>query len=183
MADTCLILFFSGISNALRIPGDANICNVFSIFATRLKHLKRVLNSSNAFETLQRVLNICNAFETFKTCFEYLQRLWNKTSFKSFKRVANIASRVSIFSSAWLCQQSSWNRNLSVVRRSVIISERNARISFKFWLLLPLGHTLGRFLIFFYEMFFVFVNMGPNGRNNLQNATPSNHSWFFPSFF
>ena len=40
-----------------------------------------------------------------------------------------------IFSSAWRCQQSSWNRNLSVVRPSVrvaIISEPNARISFKF---------------------------------------------------
>ncbi len=27
--------------------------------------------------------------------------------------------------------------------RVAIISEPNARISFKFWLLLPLGHTLG----------------------------------------
>ncbi len=43
-----------------------------------------------------------------------------------------------------------------------IISEPNARISFKFWLLLPLGHMLGPFLIkknnififyFFYEYF------------------------------
>ena len=39
----------------------------------------------------------------------------------------------------------------SVVRPSVritIISEPNARICFKFWLLLPLSHTLGRFLNF-----------------------------------
>ena len=28
-----------------------------------------------------------------------------------------------------------------------IISEPNARISFKFWLLLPLGHTLGHFYL------------------------------------
>ncbi len=40
---------------------------------------------------------------------------------------------------------------LSVVRPSVcvaIISEPNAQISFKFWLLLPLSHTLGCFLNF-----------------------------------
>ncbi len=41
--------------------------------------------------------------------------------------------------------------------RVAIISEPNARISFKFWLLLPLSHTPGRFFIFF----FIFVNMGP----------------------
>ena len=40
--------------------------------------------------------------------------------------------------------------------RVSIISVPNARISFKFWLLLALGHTLGRFLNFwkkkpFYE--------------------------------
>ncbi len=39
----------------------------------------------------------------------------------------------------------------SVIRhpsvRDTIISEPNAQISFKFWLLLPLGHTLGIFLI------------------------------------
>ncbi len=58
-------------------------------------------------------------------------------------------SKPYFFSSAWLCQQSSWNRNLSVVHRLsvhvAIISEPNARISFKLWLLLPLSHTLGLF--------------------------------------
>ncbi len=47
-----------------------------------------------------------------------------------------------------LCQQSSWNRNSSFVRSSVrgaLISEPNASISFKFWLLRPLDHTLWRF--------------------------------------
>ena len=47
----------------------------------------------------------------------------------------------------------------------------NAWFSFKFWLSLPLGHMLGRFLnfwIFFFcfiflRIFFVFVNMGPIG--------------------
>ena len=61
-----------------------------------------------------------------------------------------------IFSSVWLCQQSSWNRNcpssvvrrLSSVRDVTIISETNMRISFKFWLLLPLGHTPRLLLIF-----------------------------------
>ena len=47
-------------------------------------------------------------------------------------------------------------RPLSVVHPSPVrvtsISEPNARISFKFWLLLPLG--------------FVFVNMGPYGSEN-----------------
>ncbi len=40
---------------------------------------------------------------------------------------------------------------LSSVRPSVrvaIISEPNAQIPFKFWLLLPLGHTLGHFVEF-----------------------------------
>ena len=36
---------------------------------------------------LQRVLNICNAFETFATCFGYLQRV-----LKHLKRVANISN-------------------------------------------------------------------------------------------
>ncbi len=36
----------------------------------------------------------------------------------------------------------------SSVVRVAIISEPNARISFKFWLLLPLRHTLGCFLNF-----------------------------------
>ena len=58
-----------------------------------------------------------------------------------------------LFSSAWLCQQSSWNRNSSVVRPSVvrvaIISEPNTRISFEFWLLLLLSHTLALFFLNF----------------------------------
>ncbi len=61
-----------------------------------------------------------------------------------------------IFSSAWLCQQSSWNPNLSVVHPSVhvaIISEPKVRISFKFWLLLSLGHTPGLFFLFFTNIF------------------------------
>ncbi len=84
-----------------------------------------------------------------------------------------------IFSSAWLCQKSSWNRNLSVVRPSVrvaIISELNARISFKFWMWLPLGDTLGLFLNFwkkevffnFLQIFFVFVNVGPYRSENFK---------------
>ncbi len=59
-----------------------------------------------------------------------------------------------IFISVWPCQQSSWNCNLSVVCPSVrvaIISEPNSRISFKFWLLVLLGHTLGRFFNFWKE--------------------------------
>ena len=82
---------------------------------------------------------------------------------------------------------------LSVVRSTVvcrpssvrvaIISEPNARISFKFWFLLPLCHTLRHFLIFFCFGFFYeyyrFVNMGPYGSENfktlfvLQVATES----------
>ncbi len=55
--------FFPGISNAFGIQGGANIYNPF-LLATRLKHLKRVLN-------------ISNAFETFETCFEYSQPVLN----------------------------------------------------------------------------------------------------------
>ena len=51
-----------------------------------------------------------------------------------------------------------WNRNPSVVRPSsvgvAIIYVPNAWISFKFWLLLPLCHTLGRFFFFFFFFFF-----------------------------
>ncbi len=85
----------------------------------------------------------------------------------------------SVFSSAWLCQQSSWYGTLSVVRPSVVcvtnISERNAQISFEFWLRLPwLGHT---FFEFFKKnptfsdvlrIFFVFINIGPYGSENLK---------------
>ena len=89
----------------------------------------------------------------------------------------------SFFSSAWLCPQSSWNRNLSVVCRPssvrppvrpssvrvAIISEPNARISFKFWLLLPLSHKLGCFFFaflkkkFFYEYFSFSLTWDPMG--------------------
>ncbi len=59
-------------------------------------------------------------------------------------------------SSAWLCQKSSWNRNSSVVRPSVAssISEVIAWISFKF--------------LNYLRIFFVFVNMGPNGSENFE---------------
>ena len=64
----------------------------------------------------------------------------------------------------------------SDVRPSVcgaVISEPNARICFKLWLLLPLGDMLGRsvcrFMIFFFlRIFFVFVNMGSYGRENFE---------------
>ena len=76
-----------------------------------------------------------------------------------------------IFCSAWLCQQSLWNRNLSVVRpssvRVAIISEPNARISFKFWLWFPLGHMLG--LFFYFWFFFLFLTSIFRFR---QNGTP-----------
>ncbi len=54
-----------------------------------------------------------------------------------------------------------------------IISEPKARICFKFWLLLPLGHMLKPFLILekklwiFYEIF-LFINMGPYGSQNFK---------------
>ena len=57
--------------------------------------------------------------------------------------------------------------------RVAIISESNARISFKFWLLLLLGHMLRQFFfifwnIFFYfsRIFFMFANMVPYGSEN-----------------
>ena len=75
MSDICQILFFSGISNAFGIQGDAkisnvfkyykrglNICNAFETFKTRLKYSKRVLNISNTFETFKTPLNIINVF-------------------------------------------------------------------------------------------------------------------------
>ncbi len=44
VADTCQILFFSGISNALEYKA-------VEILATRFKYYKRVLNISSVFET------------------------------------------------------------------------------------------------------------------------------------
>ncbi len=61
-----IIFFF-----CVRIQGGANIYNVCRIFAMRSKHLKRVFNVSNVFETLKRVLNIRNVFETLATCFMF----------------------------------------------------------------------------------------------------------------
>ncbi len=61
-----------------------------------------------------------------------------------------------IFSSAWLCQQNSWKRNLSVVCHPYQSSVRPchsflwsyyARISSKFWLLLPWAICSEFFLI------------------------------------
>ncbi len=67
--------------------------------------------------------------------------------------------------------------------RVTIIYEPSARISSKFWLLLPLGHTLNRFLsswnFDFLQIFFIFFNMRPYGSRNfktlllLQIATKS----------
>ncbi len=76
--------------------------------------------------------------------------------------------------------------------RVAFISERNARISFKFWLWLPLWHTVSIFVfyfkknkIIFLQIVFVFVNMRPYGSKNfktllLQIAAESVQS--FPEF-
>ena len=48
------------------------------------------------------------------------------------------------------------------VLRDTIISEPNAQISFTFWLLLPLDHTLGgNFFSYFLQIFFVSVTWDP----------------------
>ncbi len=62
----------------------------------------------------------------------------------------------------------------SVCRLSVrlaIISESSAPISFKFWLLLPLGDTLRHLLFFFYECVSFSLTWDPMGAK-IQNATP-----------
>ena len=105
------------------------------------------------------------------------------------------------FSSAWLCQQNSWNRNLSVARASSVrtsVSQLsvnlNARISFKFWSLLPWAIHSDVFWIFFVIFFFFqsFTNIfrfhyhGTLWERKFQNATAltnrlkfSNFSWLF----
>ncbi len=70
-----------------------------------------------------------------------------------------------IISPVWLCQQNSWNRNLSILRVN-IISEPTERISFKFWLLLPLGQTPRHIFFvffFFYEHFSFSLTWDPMG--------------------
>ena len=91
--------------------------------------------------------------------------------------------------------KSKFVRHLSVVHPSVgveIISERNARISFKFWLLPPLGHMLTRFLnflktFFLRKYFFFFVNMGPHGSENFKTRPllqiAAKRFQTFPEFF
>ncbi len=76
--------------------------------------------------------------------------------------------------------KSKFVRRLPVVRRPssvsvAIISVPNALISFKFWLLLPLGYTLGLCLNFekkiggiFLRICFIFVNTGPYGSQHLK---------------
>ena len=84
---------------------------------------------------------------------------------------ANLNITLSLhFSPAWLWQHSSWNRNRSFFVCVAIISEPNARISFKIWLLLPLGHTLGRLFKLKHKLriLFVFFTMGPNGSENFR---------------
>ncbi len=52
-----------------------------------------------------------------------------------------------------------------------IISEPNARISVKFWLLLPLGYTLGHGKKWgrrYFRIFFVFVNIAPYGSKSFK---------------
>ncbi len=58
----------------------------------------------------------------------------------------------------------------------VAIISQPTRISFKFWFLPPLGHTLRQFIFFrkkklvgdFVRIFLVFVNMGPYGSKNFK---------------
>ena len=72
--------------------------------------------------------------------------------------------------------------------RVTIISEPNARISFKFWLLLPL-HALGLFWIFennswiFYEYFSFPLTLDPMGVKSLNATLPTNRSRKFQTFF
>ncbi len=91
--------------------------------------------------------------------------------------------------------KSKFVRRLSSVRPSVrvaFISEPNAWISFKFWLLLPLSYTLGRFLNFWKKcvgvrkIWFFFTNIFSFSLTwdlwepRFQNATPpTNHSQKF----
>ncbi len=78
-----------------------------------------------------------------------------------------------LMKSKFFLRLSSVVHHLSSVHPSVwvaIISEPNAQISFKFWLLLPLGHTLGHFfsfwnflLLIFYEYFSSSLAWDPMG--------------------
>ena len=66
-----------------------------------------------------------------------------------------------------------------------IISEPNVRISFRFWLLLPLGHTFGRFFLFFFLFFtniFYFRSHGTLWEWKFQIATPTNRRRKFSNF-
>ncbi len=66
-------------------------------------------------------------------------------------------------------------RSLSVVRVAIIF-EPNGWISFKFWFLLHLSHTIFFLFLFFFiffrisfsGFFFVYVNMGPYGNQNFK---------------
>ncbi len=71
VADTCLVLFFSGISNALRLQSGANIYNVFGIFATHLKHLKVVKILATRLKHLKHVLNEFLLLQLFCLCNEF----------------------------------------------------------------------------------------------------------------
>ncbi len=69
--------------------------------------------------------------------YSYISSAWLCQQ-SSWNRYLSVSLCRNIYiGSAWLCQQSPWNQNLSV--RVSIISEPNARIAFKFWLLFPLG--------------------------------------------
>ena len=124
----------------------------FNIFLALLDCVSRAYNKwlcpSFAHVAITRYL-MHGFLSNFCCCFSFV--MYAQTLFEFLK--INVFW---FFSSAWLCHQSSWNRNSSFVRRCpssstvrvAIISVPNTRISFNFWLLLPLGHTFGRYLNF-----------------------------------
>ncbi len=71
----------------------------------------------------------------------------------NFSHLCSTSIRLQVVGNFALLQYVSIAHEIGICPSSVrfaiiIISEPNARISFKFWLLHPLGHTLGRPLIF-----------------------------------
>ncbi len=111
---------------------------------------------------------------------KYSFQMLNFLSF--FQRILTQGSQQVALQSQTLASENTeaFVHRLSSVRRPssvrvAIFSEPNARISFKFWLLLPLSHTLGLFfevlknkIFIFLRVFFVFVNMLSHGSQDFK---------------
>ncbi len=123
------------------IHAPCNFLNLWCKLALKLDVIQ-IFPVALFVQCTQTIFQFCEFFFIFSNVWEFLFTFtWDHITYGNEKFKMAVFLQFCIFSSAWLCQQSSRNRNLSVVCRPsvvrpsvrvAIISEPNARISFKF---------------------------------------------------